>query len=95
MREYSAAAAVILGGATVAAARAGVLRRRASWIGLGAFAALTVAADNLLIAARVYGYSRRDRSGIEVGRMPLEDLAYGIALYLVALSAWNRADAAG
>jgi lycopene cyclase domain-containing protein len=94
VREYSVAAAVILGGATVAATRTGVLRRQAAWTGLGAFATLTVAADNLLIAARVYGYSRRHRSGIEVGRMPLEDLAYGIALYLVALSAWDRADAA-
>lgn len=94
MREYAAAVAATWTGVAVVAARARVLRQRSTWVGAAAFAALTVAADNLLIRAGVYGYRDRFRCGLRVGHMPIEDLAYGIALYLLAVSAWSQADGA-
>jgi lycopene cyclase domain-containing protein len=84
--------AATLTGAAAVAARARVLRKRSTWAGAAAFAALTVAADNLVIRAGVYGYRDRFRWGPRVGRMPIEDLGYGIALYLVAVSVWSRSD---
>jgi lycopene cyclase domain-containing protein len=94
VREYAAAVAATWAGAALVAARARVLRQRSTWVGAAAFAALTVAADNLLIGAGVYGYRDRHRCGLRVGHMPVEDLAYGIALYLVAVSVWSQGDGA-
>jgi hypothetical protein len=69
--EYPAAAAITLAGATVVAARARMLRQQSTWAGMAAFAALTVAADNLLIWAGVYGYRDRYHCGLGM-RTPME-----------------------
>ncbi len=71
MSEYPAAAAITLAGATVVAARARMLRQQSTWAGMAAFAALTVAADNLLIWAGVYGYRDRYHCGLGM-RTPME-----------------------
>jgi lycopene cyclase domain-containing protein len=89
MREYSVAAFVVLLGALGLAGARGLLGDRALWLGLLAFASLTVVADVVLTGVGIYHYDSRFDSGLTLGRMPIEDLAYGLALYLVAVTAWN------
>lgn len=89
MPEYTLAASGVLAVAAVFAALRGVLRRRAVWIGLAIFALLTVAADVVLTRVGVYGHGSARNAGILIDRMPIEDLMYGIALYLVAVVAWS------
>jgi lycopene cyclase domain-containing protein len=88
--EYTFASIVVLvAGFAVAGAR-GLLRERAAWLGLLAFGAATVAADLVLTGLPIVTYGEGTNSGIAVGPMPLEDLGYGLALYLVAIAAWGR-----
>jgi lycopene elongase/hydratase (flavuxanthin-forming) len=89
MPEYTFAASGVLAIAAIFAAFRGVLRRRAVWIGLAIFALLTVAVDVLLTRAGVYGHAFAFNAGILIDRMPIEDLMYGVALYLVAVVAWS------
>lgn len=89
MKEYTSAALLVLALSLAAAAWRGIWRDSTLWLGLGFFAALTVAADVVLTGIGVYGYDRRFTAGVYLGRMPLEDLAYGIALYLTAAVTWT------
>lgn len=81
-----------LGAALMVAGARGLLTQRALWVGLVAFALLTVIADVLLTAFGVYGYDGHFNAGLLIGRMPVEDLAYALALYLVAATAWSWGD---
>lgn len=91
MAEYTLAALVALAGGLAAAAARGVLRSRATWLGLGAFGAATIVADLVLTGLPIVTYGDETRSGVGIGPMPVEDLLYGLALYLVAVAAWGRA----
>jgi lycopene cyclase domain-containing protein len=90
VREYTVAALAVLGLGLLVAGRAGLLRRRALWAGLAGFALLSVVFDVLMTAVGLYSYSSAARSGLGLGRMPLEDLLYALGLYLVAVSAFSR-----
>ena len=89
MKEYTVAALATLPLGLVLVAVRGRWRDRALWLGLLAFAAMTVAADVVLTAVGIYDYDRRYNAGVYLDRMPLEDLAYGVALYLVAVAVWS------
>ena len=89
MKEYTIAAGGVLLIALLVAWRRGLWTDWAVWLGMLAFAALTVVADVVLTAAGVFAYNPQFLSGVRIDRMPLEDLAYGIALYLVAVLAWS------
>ncbi|WP_338201647.1 lycopene cyclase domain-containing protein [Candidatus Nephthysia bennettiae] len=90
MREYTLAALAVLGLGLLIAGWAGLLRRRALWAGLAGFGLLTVIFDLLMTAVGLYSYSSTTRSGLGLGRMPVEDLLYGLGLYLIAVSAFTR-----
>lgn len=89
MREYSLAACGVLSVALLLVWRRGIWKDLALWLGLGTFAALTIAADVLLTHVRVFAYDPRFLSGIRIDRMPVEDLIYGIAVYLIAVAVWT------
>jgi len=88
--EYTLASLLVLAAGLVAAAVAGVLRERAAWLGLAAFGLVTVVADLALTGLPIVTYLDRFRSGVAIGPMPVEDLLYGLGLYLVAIAAWGR-----
>lgn len=67
----------------------GPLRRRETWLGSAAFAALALGFDALLTQISVFTYDPRFRLGIRLGRMPAEDLLYGLALYLSAVTVYS------
>ena len=90
MPEYTVAAALLLVACSLVAWWTGVLARREAWITLGVFAALTVVFDVILTAIPIVTYGNGLRSGVAIGPMPVEDLAYGIALCLLALAVWHR-----
>ena len=87
--EYTYAAATLLLLALALTVARGAGRDRALWLGLLAFAVLTVLADSLLVRIGVFGYRAPYRSGIDLLAIPVEDLLYGCALYLVAVAAWS------
>jgi lycopene cyclase domain-containing protein len=87
--EYTYAAGTLLLLALALTVARGAGRDRALWLGLLAFAVLTVLADSLLVRIGVFGYRARYRSGIDVLVIPVEDLLYGCALYLVAVASWS------
>jgi lycopene cyclase domain-containing protein len=91
--EYTIASVVALTIGFVAAGLAGVLRERAAWAGLLVFGLVTVAADVILTGLPIVTYGREFNAGIYLGPMPVEDLLYGLALYLVAIAAWGRGPA--
>jgi lycopene cyclase domain-containing protein len=88
MPEYTVTSVALLAGAVLAAWWRGALAGRAAWLGLLAFAAATVVFDIVLTGLPVVTYGPGATSGIAIGPMPVEDLLYGLALYLVALAAW-------
>lgn len=90
MPEYTLLATGFLAGALGLAAVAGVLRERAAWAGLAAFGLITVVADLVLTGLPIVTYRPEFSSGVRLGPMPVEDLLYGLALYLVAIAAWGR-----
>ncbi len=53
------------------------------------FALLTVVVDVLLTRVGVYAHRPQFNTGILIDRMPIEDLLYGIAPYLVAVVTWS------
>jgi lycopene cyclase domain-containing protein len=89
LMEYTLAAAMLLLVALVLTFARGAAGDGALWLGLLAFAVLTVFADSLLVRVGVFGYQARYRSGIDVLAIPVEDLLYGCALYLLAVAAWS------
>jgi lycopene cyclase domain-containing protein len=90
MPEYTLAALLFLALGFALAALAGVLRERAAWAGLVAFGLVTVVADVVLTGLPIVTYGDPFNAGIRIGPMPVEDLLYGLALYLVAIAAWGR-----
>lgn len=87
--EYTVAAvAALLLALGLTVARGG-LRQPGLWLGLAVFAALTVAGDSILVRLGVFGYAARFRSGVDILAIPVEDLLYGCALYLIANAAWS------
>ena len=90
MPEYTLAAVVVLSVGLVAAWASGVLRERAAWAGLALFGAATVVADLVLTGLPIVTYGPGFASGVALGPMPVEDLLYGLGLYLVAIAAWGR-----
>lgn len=94
MPEYTLLSLVFLAGGFVAAGLAGVLRERGAWYGLVVFGLVTIAADVVLTGLPIVTYGRELNLGVAIGPMPIEDLLYGLALYLVAIAAWGRQPAA-
>jgi lycopene cyclase domain-containing protein len=95
MPEYTLLAIGFLAAAFLLAAVAGVLRERAAWAGLIAFGLITVVADLVLTGLPIVTYRHEFNAGLRLGPMPVEDLLYGLALYLVAIAAWGRRPAGG
>jgi lycopene cyclase domain-containing protein len=95
MPEYTLASAVVLAVALALAAATGMLRERAAWLGLVAFGAMTVVADLALTGLPIVTYGPRHNASITIGPMPVEDLLYGLALYLVAITAWGHRPGSG
>lgn len=89
MREYTVASALVLLLALLLAGARGLWSDRALWLGLILFGLMTVAADVVLTGIGVYTYASRFNAGLLIGRMPVEDLAYGLALYLVAVTTFR------
>jgi lycopene cyclase domain-containing protein len=90
MKEYTIATLATFALALGAAIWSGLWRERALWLGFVALTITTIVADVLLTGAGVYGYDRRYNAGIYLGQMPLEDLGYGLSLYLVTAVVWSR-----
>lgn len=88
VREYSVASLVILALALALSGIRGLWRDPAVWLGLVAFGVMTIVADLAITQVGIYSYNPRFNAGLLLGRMPLEDLAYGVALYLVAVTMW-------
>lgn len=89
MPEYTLAAVLALAAGFLVAAWRGLLRYRSAWLGFVAFGTATVVADLVLTGLPIVTYGAETRSGVAIGPMPVEDLAYGLALYLVAIAAWG------
>jgi lycopene cyclase domain-containing protein len=89
MKEYTLASLLILLLALLLAGVRGLWTDRALWLGFLIFGLMTVAADVILTGVGVYTYDPRFNAGLLIGRMPLEDLAYGLALYLVAVTTFR------
>lgn len=54
-----------------------------------ALLALTVVFDNAMIAAGLFAYSDAHISGVRIGLAPLEDLAYPLAVAVLAPAVWE------
>ena len=89
MGEYTLVAAAVLMVSVLLAGIRRLYRYPYVWIGLALFAVLTVVADVLLSRVGVYAHRPQFNAGILIDRMPIEDLLYGIALYLVAVVSWS------
>ncbi|GAB3281360.1 lycopene cyclase domain-containing protein [Microbacterium lacusdiani] len=75
-----------------------VVRRRGERIPLmptllasAALVVLTIVFDNAMIAAGLFAYSDAHISGIRIGLAPLEDLAYPLAVAIMAPAVWELA----
>lgn len=90
MPEYTLLTVGFLAGAFGLAWARGVLRERAAWLGLTLFGAITVVADLVLTGLPIVTYGAGTNLGLAIGPMPIEDLGYGLALYLVAIAVWGR-----
>ena len=66
---------------------------RTSWPALlvTAFALviLTIVFDNIMIAADLFHYDETHTSGVLIGLMPIEDLAYVVCAFLALPAAWD------
>ena len=90
MPEYTTASLLLLVSCGLAAWRTGVLAHPEAWLTLIVFGLLTVVFDIVLTGIPIVTYGNGLRSGLAVGPMPIEDLAYGLALCLLALAVWHR-----
>lgn len=86
MAEYTVAAVVFLVAGGAAAGAVGLLRRRSTWLTLAIFAAFTVVFDIILTGLPIVTYGDGFTTGIAIGPMPIEDLLYGLALALAAMT---------
>jgi lycopene cyclase domain-containing protein len=89
--EYTLAGIAWLAGAFALAGAAGILRRRSTWIAVGAFLAFTVVFDALLTGLPIVVYDDAHLSGIRLGTTPVEDYLYGQALCLTAVATYEIA----
>jgi lycopene cyclase domain-containing protein len=89
MPEYTLAGLVVLGAALVVAWISGVARVRSTWAGFVVFLAMTLVSDLVLTGLPIVTYGDGTASGVAIGPIPVEDLLYGQALYLVAVAAWG------
>lgn len=89
MPEYAAVTLLVLAVTGALAWWRGLLARRSTWLALGVFAVLTVVFDVVLTGLPIVTYGPEHLSGLMVGPMPIEDLGYGIALFLLAVLAWD------
>lgn len=87
--EYTYLTLAAMAGALAAAWWQGAVRERAFWLALAAFAAVTLVADVGLTSVPVYAYADEFKSGLDVHRMPLEDVGYGVALAALAIVLWR------
>ncbi len=87
--EYTYVTLAVMAGSLAAAWWQGAVRERAFWLALAAFGVVTLVADVVLTAIPVYAYAERFRSGLDVHRMPLEDLGYGLALACLSIVLWR------
>jgi len=87
--EYTYLTLATLAVALAAAWWQGAVRERPFWLALAAFAAVTVVADVGLTAIPVYAYADEFKSGLDVHRMPIEDVGYGVALAALAIVLWR------
>ena len=88
--EYAIGSSLLLVACGLWAWRTGVLAHREAWLTLIGFGLLTVIFDTVLTGIPIVTYGDGLRSGLAVGAMPIEDLAYGLALCLLALGVWHR-----
>lgn len=95
MPEYTVLAGAYLVVAGAAAIRAGLHRKRAAWLALGVFGAATIVFDLVLTSLPIVTYGPEATSRIALGPMPVEDLAYGLALCLTAIVSWTKARPGG
>lgn len=91
MPEYTLASVVTLGVVAAAAAWTGLARRRSTWLGMVVFGAATIVADLVLTGLPIVTYGDHHVRALQLGPMPIEDLLYGLALFLVAALAWDAA----
>lgn len=91
MPEYTLAAIATFGLVLAVAAWTGLLRRRSTWLGMVIFGAATIVADLVLTGLPIVTYGDHHLRAVQLGPMPLEDLLYGLALFLVAALAWDAA----
>jgi lycopene cyclase domain-containing protein len=89
--EYTLAGLAWLAGALALAAAAGILRRRRTWITLGAFLAFTVVFDAVLTGIPIVTYGPAHVSGVRLLTTPVEDYLYGQALCLTAIASYEIA----
>jgi lycopene cyclase domain-containing protein len=89
VNEYTLVASAVLLAVAVLAGVRRAFSRPWVWIGMAVFAVLTIVADVILTRIGVYRHRPMFNAGILIDRMPIEDLLYGIALYLVAVVAWS------
>ena len=91
MPEYMLASVLTLGVVLAVAAWTGLVRRRSTWLGMAVFGAATIVADLVLTGLPIVTYGDHHVRALQLGPMPIEDLLYGLALFLVAALAWDAA----
>jgi lycopene elongase/hydratase (flavuxanthin-forming) len=89
VNEYTVAASAVLLATAALAGLRGAYGRPRVWIGMAVFAVLTIVADDVLTRIGIYRHRSMFNAGILIDRMPIEDLLYGIALYLAAVVTWS------
>lgn len=94
--EYTLAATAWLVAAIVVALRVGarpwgLLGDRRTWVTLVVFGGFTVVFDIVLTGLPIVSYGDEHLSGLQLGPMPIEDLLYGLALALTAVTAFVAA----
>lgn len=52
--------------------------------------ALTIIFDNLMVAAGLYEFGHATTLGVNIGRIPVEDLFYPLFTALVVTAVWRR-----
>ncbi|MFC4553736.1 lycopene cyclase domain-containing protein [Georgenia faecalis] len=75
--------------AVCARRRPGRLRPGAVVVTVAVLVVLTAVFDNVMIAAGLFDYASEGRSGLAVGRAPVEDFAYPVAGALALPALWH------
>lgn len=69
--------------------RSGALSRIVLLVTAGAMIALTIVFDNLMIGIDLFSYAEDRISGVMIGLMPIEDLAYTVVAVLLLPALWE------